>query len=84
MKFKPNTNATKRTKNRFSEHTIIPLREEQGPMSKHFREFADNVAGFKGRTCQSFCSVERDSKDERYPRWFGWLPVDEIEEIEGE
>ena len=48
--FKPNANATKRTKNRFREHTVIPLKEEQGPMSKHFREFADNVHGFVGRT----------------------------------
>lgn len=84
MKFKPNANATKRTKNRFSEHTVIPLSEETGPMSESFRLFANNVHGFEGRTCQSFCSVERDKKDPRYPRWFGWLPVDEIEEVKGE
>ena len=84
MKFKPNANATKRTKNRFNEHTIIPAKDDESPVSSQFREFADNVHGFIGRTCQSFCSVERDSKDPRYPRWIGWLPVDEIEEVEGE
>jgi len=85
MKFKPNAKATKRTKNRFSEHTIILISEEGGLMSEHFgSEFAENVSGMVGRTCRAFCSVERDSKDERYPRWFGWLPVDEIELVEGE
>lgn len=82
MKFKPNAKASKRTKNRFSEHTIICITAEGGLMSEHFtREFADNVHGFKGRKCQAFCSTERNSKDPQWPRWFGWLPVDEIEEI---
>ena len=30
MKFKPNANATKRTKNRFREHTIVPVEEFEG------------------------------------------------------
>lgn len=85
MKFKPNANATKRTKNRFNEHTIIRIADEGGLMSEHFgREFAENVHGFVGRTCRAFCSVERNSKDPKWPRWFGWIPVDEIEEAEGE
>jgi len=85
MKFKPNAKATKRTKNRFSEHTIIRIADEGGLMSEHFdREFAENVSGFVGRTCRAFCSVERNNKDPKFPRWFGWIPVDEIEEVEGE
>ena len=85
MKFKPNAKATKRTKNRFSEHTIIRITEEGGLMSEHFtKEFSENVNGFVGRKCQAFCSTERNNKDPRYPRWFGWIPVDEIEEVEGE
>ena len=84
MKFKPNANASKRTKNRFREHTIVPVEEFEGFSFAEGRTLAENVSGFKGRTCKAFCSVERDSKDERYPRWFGWLPVDEIELVEEE
>jgi len=84
MKFKAKTDATKRTKNRFREHTIVPVEEFEGFSFADDRTLADNVAGFKGRTCKAFCSEERDSKDERYPRWFGWLPVDEIELVEEE
>ena len=85
MKFKPNAKASKRTKNRFSEHTIILISEEDGLMSEHFgREFAENVSGMVGRTCRAFCSVEKNSKDPLWPRRFGWIPVDEIEEVEGE
>jgi len=85
MKFKPNAKATRRTKNRFSEHTIIRIADEGGLMSEHFtKEFSENVSGLIGKTCRAFCSTERDSRDDRYPRWFGWIPVDEIELVEGE
>ena len=83
MKFKPNAKATKRTKNRFSEHTIISIADEGGLMSEHFDSgslVSENVHGFNGRKCQAFCSTERNNKDERYPLWFGWIPLDEIEE----
>jgi hypothetical protein len=79
--FKPSDKATKRTKNRFREHTIIPFSEEEGPIGNRGDEFSENVFGFKGRKCQAFCSLERDPKLEKYPRWFGWIPVDEVEEI---
>jgi hypothetical protein len=84
MKFQPKTSASKRTRNRFKEHTVIPVDQFEGFSFKDGRELADNVHGFEGRTCKAFCSEERNSKDERYPRWFGWLPVDEIELVEGE
>ena len=83
--FRPNENATKRTKNRFREHTIIPFPEEKGPIANNFlNEFSDIVYGYKGRTCRAFCSVERNPNMTKYPRWFGWIPVDEVEEVEQE
>ena len=79
--FRPNENATKRTKNRFREHTIIPFSEEEGPIGNSGEQFSETVFGFKGRKCQAFCSVERNPNMSQYPRWFGWIPVDEVEEV---
>jgi hypothetical protein len=86
MRFKAKNTATRRTKNRFNEHTLIPISDMGGIVSEVFtREFSDTVHGFKGRMCQAFCSTERNGKDPHgwVPRWFGWIPVDEIEEIKG-
>ncbi len=82
--FRPNENATKRTKNRFREHTIIPFSEEEGPIGNRGDEFSETVFGFQGRKCQAFCSVERNPNMVKYPRWFGWIPLDEVEEIKEE
>ena len=82
--FKAKASATKRTKNRFREHKMIPFSEEEGIIAKAFHEFSDTVAGFEGRQRRAFCSEERNPTLPQYPRWFGWIPVDEIEEIEGE
>jgi len=82
--FKPKSSATKRTKNRFREHTIIPFSEEKGIIAEAFQEFSDTVAGFPGRKCRAFCSVERNPSMPTYPRWFGWIPIDEVEETENQ
>ena len=84
MKFKPNAKATKRTKNRFREHKMIPFSEEEGIIAEAFHEFSDTVHGFDGRKCRAFCSEERNTAMPDFPRWFGWIPLDEVEEIEGE
>jgi hypothetical protein len=53
MKFKPNANASKRTKNRFREHTIVPVEEFEGFFFKDDRTLADNVSRLQRSNLQS-------------------------------
>ncbi len=77
--FKPRKNASKRTKNRFREHTLIQdcyrhpvcVREPGDKIS-------ESVPGFIGRKCMLFASVEPMSEGNPFPRWMGWIPIDEI------
>jgi len=36
----------------------------------------------QGRKCISMKSEEKDAKFENSPRWMGWIPLDEIEQVE--
>ena len=82
MKFKPKANASKRTKNRFREHTLIVGARMEGteePVTTIFK-----FGELQGRKCISMKSEEKDAKFENSPRWMGWIPLDEIEEVEEE
>ncbi len=87
MKFKPKANASKRTKNRFREHTLIVgarMEETDEPVTTIFK-----FGELRGKECISMQSVEQDPKFETgmgdfhpVPRWMGWIPLDEIEQVE--
>ena len=80
--FKAKANATKRTKNRFREHTLVV-----GAREAENNEIVTTTLQFgelKGKKCISMQSVEKDPTFPTSPRWFGWIPIDEIEEVEGE
>tara|TARA_Y100001973_G_C5025358_1_gene245264 strand:- start:107 stop:454 length:348 start_codon:yes stop_codon:yes gene_type:complete len=67
--FKAKKNASKRTKNRFREHTLILDGDR----------VSETVSGFIGRKCILFASIEPTEKGSPFPRWMGWLPIDEIQ-----
>ena len=79
--FKAKANASKRTKNRFREHTLIVgarMEDTNEPVTTIF-PFGE----LKGKKCISMQSVEKDSTSPLWsPRWMGWIPLDEIEEVE--
>jgi len=71
--YKPNKDATSRTKNRFKEHTLVI-----GPSGEQGRT-SNRVQAFPDVECILFESVERDTKHVNSPRWMGWIPASEVE-----
>lgn len=82
MIFKPKSNASKRTKNRFREHTLVlgtQWEANNEPVTTIFK-----FGELRGKECISMQSEERDPHFTAWPRWAGWIPLNELEEIEGE
>ena len=91
--FKAKANASKRTKNRFREHTLIVgarMEDTNEPVTTIFK-----FGELQGKECISMQSLEEDTKfvtpegenDPNWrfvPRWMGWIPLNEIEEVEEE
>ena len=80
--FKAKANASKRTKNRFREHTLVVgarMEETNEPVTTIFK-----FGELRGKECISMQSLEEDTKFPTSPRWMGWIPLDEIEEVEEE
>jgi len=77
--FKAKANASKRTKNRFKEHTLVvgARMEVTGEPVTTTLQFGE----LKGKKCLSMQSVEKDSMFPTSPRWMGWIPLAEIEEV---
>ena len=72
--FKPKKNASKRTKNRFREHTLV-----EDCLRASGDKISESIPGFIGRKCMLFSSAEPISEGNPFPRWMGWLPIDEIQ-----
>ena len=62
MKFKPNANASKRTKNRFREHTIVPVEEFEGFFFKDDRTLADMYLASKVEPAKQFAALNEIAK----------------------
>ena len=80
--FKARASATKRTKNRFREHTLV-LGSQWEASGKPVTTVLKH-GELQGRECISMQSEERDPEFGGWPRWAGWIPLDEIEEVGAE
>jgi len=67
---KPIQAATKRTKNRFREHTLMAV-QVVGSI---------RLGTIDGESCILFESVEKDTINNG-SRWMGWIPASEVERI---
>ena len=67
---KPIQAATKRTKNRFREHTLMAV-QVVGSI---------RLGTIDGESCILFESVETNTAH-RGSRWMGWIPASEVERI---
>lgn len=70
--------ASRRTKNRFREHTLVfverlPLWSDTWIKNENDRVFVGDSILFE--------SVEKDEKG-KFAKWCGWIPASEVERIE--
>jgi|TARA_R110002110_G_C13466661_1_gene719297 hypothetical protein len=67
--------ASRRTKNRFREHTLVLVRE----LPLWSDNWSSNDSVFRG-TSLLFESTEKDEKG-KFAKWCGWIPSIEVERI---
>ena len=72
--------ASRRTKNRFKEHTLMFVKKLPVWSDTWIKNVIDSV--FRG-TSILFESVEKDEKG-KFAKWCGWIPACEVERVEND